>query len=109
MSFFMTVQQVKDRTKTQTRRYGWSNLKVGDILWAVEKAMGLKKGEKINRLGKIQITGVRQEALNRVTDNDLTKEGFSKMSKQDFIALITRRYGSAPSDPINVIDFEYIE
>jgi len=47
MSFAMTTKQVRNQTKTVTRRFGWWFLKAGDIVQPVEKAMGLKKGEKI--------------------------------------------------------------
>ena len=43
MSFAMTTEQIRARTKTVTRRFGWWFLKAGDQVWAVEKAMGLKK------------------------------------------------------------------
>ena len=63
MSFMLTTQQVIDETKTVTRRLGWRFLNVGDELWAVEKAMGMNKGEKIKRLKKIRIIGKRYEPL----------------------------------------------
>lgn len=46
MSFALTEQQLMDGTKTVTRRVGWANLKPGDRLTAVRKAMGLKKGPR---------------------------------------------------------------
>ncbi len=55
MSFSMTTAQFRARTKTVTRRLGWWNLKPGDVIMGVEKAMGLKKGEKVKRLGRIRI------------------------------------------------------
>ena len=63
MSFMLTRQAVIDRTKTVTRRLGWDNLKPGDRLYAVTKAMGLKKGEKQERLGVIEVVSVRREEL----------------------------------------------
>ncbi len=50
MSFMLTTQQMQDRTKDVTRRVGWWFLKPGDVIMAVEKGMGLKKGEKIKRM-----------------------------------------------------------
>ena len=41
MSFSATVQQVRDRTKTVTRRVGWKTLQPGEVLRAVEKGQGL--------------------------------------------------------------------
>ena len=37
MSFMITKEQVRNRTKTVTRRLGWAFLKPGDIVNAVEK------------------------------------------------------------------------
>ena len=47
----LTQDQVRRRFKRVTRRLGWRNLKVGDVLCGVEKAMGLKAGEKIGVSG----------------------------------------------------------
>ena len=41
MSFFMTTKQFEDGSKDITRRFGWWNLKPGDRVKAVKKAMGL--------------------------------------------------------------------
>lgn len=46
MSFSMTTAQMYARNKDVTRRFGWWFLKPGDRVMTVEKAMGLKKGEK---------------------------------------------------------------
>lgn len=61
MSFAMTMPQILDETKVVTRRFGWWFLKPGERVWAVKKAMGLKKGEKIERLRQIEIVSVRKE------------------------------------------------
>jgi hypothetical protein len=50
MSFAHTTDQIRNRTKTVTRRNGWADLKPGELFWAVEKAMGLKPGEKVKRV-----------------------------------------------------------
>lgn len=44
MSFTLTIEQMRARTKTVTRRKGWAFLKPGDLVWAVVKGMGLKPG-----------------------------------------------------------------
>jgi hypothetical protein len=44
MSFSLTTQQARDKTKDVTRRLGWWFLEPGDIVQQVEKARGLKKG-----------------------------------------------------------------
>ena len=53
MSFALTTNQVKKKEKTVTRRCGWWFLKPGDVVNAVEKSMGLKKGEKIARVATL--------------------------------------------------------
>lgn len=61
MSFSLTTPQFLARTKTVTRRLGWARAKVGDIVTAVEKAQGLKAGEKVRRLGTIRLLSVERE------------------------------------------------
>lgn len=36
MSFALTTSQIRDRSKTVTRRFGWWFLVPGDQVWAVE-------------------------------------------------------------------------
>lgn len=76
ISFAMTTQQVKDRSKDVTRRFGWWFLKPGDRLYGVEKAMGLRKGEHMKRLCYIEVVSVRTEPLNAITKSDVVREGF---------------------------------
>ncbi|MBL4800733.1 MAG: hypothetical protein JKY45_02495 [Emcibacter sp.] len=109
ISFAMTTQQVRNRTKTVTRRYGWLFLKPEEILNGVEKAMGLKKGEKINRLCQIRVVSVRQEPLQAITQEDVIKEGFPDWTPAEFIKMIVDNYGKHPSELINRIEFEYVD
>lgn len=57
MSFMHTKEQFRARTKFVTRRVGWWNLNPLDILQGVEKAQGLKKGEKVKPLVLILLSG----------------------------------------------------
>lgn len=66
MSFAKTIDQIRNRTKTVTRRTGWEWLEPGTALWAVDKAMGLKKGEKVVRICKIRVVDVRRERLEDI-------------------------------------------
>lgn len=61
MSFALTTDQFLAGTKTVTRRLGWKFLKPGDRVMACEKCMGLRKGEKIRRLGEIEIVSVKRD------------------------------------------------
>jgi hypothetical protein len=65
MSFSATVDAMRAGTKTVTRRdpSTWTNLKPGDRLLAVEKAMGLPKGARQVPIGVIEVINVRVEPL----------------------------------------------
>lgn len=110
MSFAMTTEQIKNETKTVTRRFGWKFLKPGDELWAVEKSIGLKPGEKIKRLAKIKVVAIREEPLNAMPISDCAKEGFPEMVPQDFVAMLCNHYGSkiTGASMVNRIEFEYL-
>lgn len=82
ISFAMTTPQFLSGEKDVTRRFGWHTLKEGQRLMAVEKAMGLKKGEKVKHLGMIEIVSVSAEPLRRMIDDpvygaeELRREGY---------------------------------
>ena len=108
MSFSMTTDQFRAKTKTVTRRLGWKFLKPGDLVNGVKKAMGLKKGEKIEVLSMIEIKSTRWEPLNKITKSDCIKEGFPEFEPADFIKMICDHYKVKPDVPVNRIEFEYI-
>jgi len=70
MSFMHTAQHIRDRTKTVTRRVGWTFLKPGDFLRAVVRSRGLKKGEHVEELAVLRVVDVRQEALRLLWDDE---------------------------------------
>ena len=89
MAFAKTISQMRDRTKTVTRRVGtWKNLESGTLLCAVEKAQGLAKGEKVKRIGTIRVLSVSQEKAVSVTSDEIAKEGFPGMSRYEFLRLL---------------------
>lgn len=108
MSFAMTTDQVKEQTKDVTRRFGWLFLKPGDVVCAVEKAMGLKKGEKIKRLGLIEVVSVSQEPLNFITQDDVRREGFPDWTPAQFIQMLVDHYKVDPAASVNRIEFKYL-
>lgn len=108
ISFYHTQQQIRDQTKTVTRRLGWLFLKSGDILNACEKCQGLGKGGKIKRLGTIQVTNVRREKLYAITPEDCAAEGFSEMTPVDFIEFFCKAMDCEPETIVTRIEFEYI-
>lgn len=108
MSFALTTHQFKDRAKTVTRRLGWWNLKPETVLCGVEKAMGLRKGEKIKRLGLIRIVNVRAEPLNAITREDCVLEGFPDFVPQDFIWMFQYHNKCEADRIVNRIEFIYL-
>lgn len=93
ISFSMTTEAFLLGRKTVTRRTGWKTLKPGDHLMAVEKAMGLKKGETVRRLGEIEVVSVRREPLNAITAEDVVREGFPNMTPADFVRFFCAGHG----------------
>jgi hypothetical protein len=114
ISFSLTTQQVRDRTKVVTRRNGWKNAKVGQVLTACVKCMGLKKGEKIEKICQIRIVSVRSEPLNRLLDSreygivEMRNEGFPDWSPQQFIDMYCKHNKCDPFDCVTRIEFEYL-
>lgn len=109
ISFSMTKSQIRDRSKTVTRRKGWLFLKVGDHLQGVEKAMGLKPGEKHVKLAVVRVANVRRERIDAITDDDVTREGFPEMNAAEFVELYCKAMGGKASDECTRIEFEYVE
>jgi len=109
ISFSATMPQFRDGSKTVTRRTGWLNLKSGDELCAVEKAMGLKKGEKVKRLGMIRVVSVRREEIIAIRNADVVREGFPEMNASQFIDFYCKLNKCKPSDLCTRIEFERVE
>lgn len=115
ISFSMTTPQFLDGSKDVTRRMGWHNLKAGDILQAVEKAMGLKKGETVNPLGLIRVKNVRKEPLRLIVDDrdygvmECRREGFPQMTTKDFVQFFCQGHKDCfPGSIVTRIEFERI-
>ena len=109
MSFAMTTRQFIDRQKTVTRRFGWWFLNPGDVVCGVEKAMGLQKGEKIKRLGLIEVISTRSEPLNAITQDDVRREGFPDWTPEQFIQMLVDHYKADPAKVCNRIEFKYLD
>ncbi len=78
MSCSLTVDAVRARTKTATRRHvdTWRALRVGDRLTLIEKGMGLPKGARQVVLADVEIVDVRDEPLGLVDADECAAEGF---------------------------------
>jgi hypothetical protein len=120
ISFALTTDQFMARTKTVTRRLGWAKLKPGDVLMACRKCMGLKPGEKIERLGKIRVVSARREQLRILTD--YTEYGFAECLREGFdtghecgwpsffVEFFCRSHsGCTPETVVTRIEYEYLE
>jgi hypothetical protein len=113
MSFALTTKQFRERTKTVTRRKGWEFLKVGDVLNGCVKCMGLKTGEKIERLGQIRVVDVQRTKLNDMADcptnSEAIAEGFPDMTNQEFVDMFCDEMGGSPTQVVTRIEFKYLE
>jgi hypothetical protein len=110
MSFSITTNQVLAKEKTVTRRLGWAFLRPGDVLQAIEKGQGLKKGEHVKRLCLIRVVNVGREPLVKIKQwrNDCEREGFPNLSPQQFIEMFCKHNGCSSSTVITRIEFEYL-
>ena len=109
MSFTLTTPQIRNRTKTVTRRNGWWFLKPGTILIAVEKAQGLKRGEKVKRLVTIRVISTHAEELQEITAEDVVREGFPGWTPAHFIDMFCDTHNCVRAALVNRIEFEYVE
>lgn len=115
MSFSLTTDQIRNRTKTVTRRKGWGFLKPGDIVNACVKCMGLKPGEKVERICQIRVVDVRRESLQALREDrtygrkEAKKEGFPKLRGHEFALLFLQHMGGWYDQVVNRIEFEYVE
>lgn len=109
MSFALTERQVRDGTKTVTRRLGWWFLRPGDVVMACVKCQGLRKGEKVERIRPIRIVSTRPEELWDITPEEVVREGFPDFTVKDFLEMFCRANPRLTYDPVNRIEFEYVK
>lgn len=108
ISFALTKRQFLDGSKDVTRRLGWASLKPGTRLRAVEKAMGLKKGEHPVVLGEIEVVSVRRERLAAITPADVRREGFPDMGPTSFVEMFCAHMGCTYGDEVTRIEFRRV-
>ena len=89
MSFSATVEQMRNQTKTVTRRHPdtWQHLEPGDQVLAIEKGTGLAKGKKQVPIGVIEIV-----------HNDLIPLEPAVLGWRAWLAMEARREGFATWD-----------
>lgn len=107
MSFSATIDAMRTRTKLVTRRIGWVGLAAGDELIAVEKAQGLKRGERQREIGRVVVVDSRVERLDAVTDADVELEGLPGLGAAGFVDLFTRINRCDPSAEVTRIEFRH--
>ena len=105
----MTTEQARNRTKTVTRRQGWARIRAGQLIQQVVKGMGLKKGEKVEKLHVVRIVSARWEPVNAITQEDVIKEGFPTWTPEDFIRFYCTAHGIVRGALCNRIEFEYVD
>ena len=115
MSFSLTTKQCREMTKDVTRRLGWATLKPGDHFQAVEKGMGLKKGEKVVRLHECICISNTPEPLAdiirrpfRAGRSECEREGFPEMTPAEFVTMFCTHNKVEPEAVIRRIEFAYM-
>ena len=109
MSVSHTEQQVRDRTKTVTRRLGWLFLKPGDRLTLCKKVMGRRRGEPLERIVDVEVVSVRREPIGAVTMEDVIAEGFPGWTPGEFIDFFCSTFGVASDRLVTRIEFRYLD
>lgn len=133
ISFFMTTAQVRGTAerrlraiaegkagfvieKDVTRRNGWKNLKVGELLQACVKCQGLGPGGKIERICTIRVLEVSREPLRAMLDDleygliECRREGFPNMTPREFVDFFCQGHkGCTPETIVTRIVFEYAD
>jgi hypothetical protein len=114
MSFALTTAQVLARQKTVTRRVGWTCLKPGDLIQAIEKGQGLKKGEKVKRLAVLRVEKVNREWMSGFrqrpdAEQECAREGFPNYTPAQFYTFFRSSHPDPSNDDLLVtrIEFSY--
>jgi hypothetical protein len=85
------------------------------MLCGIEKGQGLKKGERIKRLGQIQVVSSRREPLRRMTDDleygfqETVLEGFPELSPKQFVGYFCFIDHCTPDVIVNRIEFKRMD
>lgn len=115
MAFTLTIGPFKNRTKTVTRRRTARHIQPGQRITAIEKGMGLKRGEKVKRLGVIEVISITDESLSRLLDDpeygkqEVIREGFPEKTPAEFVEMLCTHYHIPPETVFKRIEFKYID
>jgi len=109
VSFALTKPQILAQTKTVTRRSGKRQYHAGQLVNAVDRVMGFKKGEHPVKLALLRVVSSRWEPLDVITHEECILEGFPDYGPQGFIAMYCRANKVKPDSLVQRIQFEYVE
>lgn len=110
ISFALTTEQIRNQTKTVTRRLGWRTLKPGTLLQPIVKGQGLKKGEQVETIdGPIRVVAVDRVVLGDIALSDVHREGFPHLTKPAFIRFFKQANGCRRDTKVTRIQFEYTQ
>jgi hypothetical protein len=112
MAVSLTEKQVRNRTKTVTRRTGWLDLKPGTRLTLCPKVMGRRHGdyvEPLERIVDVEVISVRRERLTDITLADVLAEGFPEMTRAQFIRFFCDSHKGCTADVmVTRIEWRYL-
>ena len=103
MSFALTTAQYNARTKTETMRLGWANLKPGEVFMGILKGQGLKKGEKVTKLHASRCVSNTPARVDSVTKANCIAEGFPELEPAQFVEFFCKHNKVTPDTIINRI------
>jgi hypothetical protein len=110
MAVSLTESQVRDRTKTVTRRAGWRMLRAGDQLTLCRKVMGRRRGEPLDRIVNVEVVSVRRERLDAITEAEVAAEGFPQMTPAQFVEFFCSTHrGCEPGTEVARIEWRYLD
>jgi hypothetical protein len=108
MSVALTTEQVRQRSKTVTRRAGWRMLAAGDQLTLCPKVRGRRRGDPLERIVTVDVISVRRERLDSITPPDIVAEGFPGMTVTEFVEFFCSTHrGVSPQDEVTRIQWAY--
>lgn len=72
--------------------------------------MGLKPGEKLEKLAVIRVLNVRREQLCQILgdEKEPTREGFPHLTSAEFEEMFCKHMGCHYTDEVTRIEFEYV-
>lgn len=110
MSVSHTEPQVVDRSKTVTRRKGWTFLKPGDRLTLCRKVMG-RQGAPLVRLAEVVVVHVHRGPLSEIHQDiaDPAREGFPSWSPGEFIEFFCQTFGGDEDQAVTRIEWRYLD